>query len=164
MVAPLLASRRLMRISGVWPMDLVLSSKICMYPPAAKLLSLTRDFPPKRRRNAREDCYERVPKRYKRGRLSFVGYAQASLGSRDHRQALRPPDDETLHKVDAHARHGIQCPLVLDMFRDHTEIQAARQLDHGRDHGLIHRISGEIPDEGAVDLQIIHRQCFQRRE
>jgi hypothetical protein len=48
--------------------------------------------------------------------------------------------------------------LILDLLGDDPEIQAARQIDHRRDHRLIDRVDGQIADEGAVDLQVVHRQ------
>src|SRR5690606_21221043 len=51
-----------------------------------------------------------------------------------------------------------------DLLGDHLEIQRAGELDHGGDHGLIHRVHGEVADERAVDLQIIERQVLEIAE
>ena len=64
------------------------------------------DFPPKRGLNTIEVCYETLPDGYNAPLPAVL--ARLLERTWGYGQRLRPPDDEALHEIDAHAPRGIQ--------------------------------------------------------
>ena len=53
---------------------------------------------------------------------------------------------------------------MLDLLRDDTKLHRSCQLDHCRDHFLIHKICLQVSCVGTINFQVVDRQMFEARE
>jgi hypothetical protein len=75
----------------------------------------------------------------------------------------RPADLVSLHEVAAHVGKFTSGNAVLDALRDDGHSKVVPQVDGGaHDDGAI-GVVRHAHDEGAVDLQLIDRQCLEVR-
>src|SRR6185437_5443246 len=72
----------------------------------------------------------------------------------------RRAEMESLVLIAAEGAQELELLGGLDPLGDHFELQAVRQGDDGLDDGGIY-LALEIPDEGAVDLQLVDREAAQ---
>ena len=66
-----------------------------------------------------------------------------------------------LHVVHLEAAQDLQGGGVLHELGDGLLAQGVGHLDHGLDHGLVHAPVLEPEHEGAVDLELVHRQVLE---
>src|SRR2546423_8835612 len=71
---------------------------------------------------------------------------------------------ETLRVIDAHRLQLRQNLRPVDEFRDSLYPDDAGDLRETPYRRLIERVVDHIPDELTVNLQVIHRKCFQIAE
>ena len=76
----------------------------------------------------------------------------------------RPADQETLNAVTPHGTQNFQMLRGLHPFRHHTHVEAVRHFNNGAGDGGVVRVLGQIGNEGAVDLQRVHREAFEVAE
>src|SRR5690606_42100661 len=57
---------------------------------------------------------------------------------------LRRLDEVALHEIDAVVPQPVEVLLLLDLLRDHPELERARELDHGGDHLTVDLVRREV--------------------
>ena len=70
-------------------------------------------------------------------------------------------DPVTLHIVDSNFFEKLQGLIVLNPFRDSFELHGMSDVVDGLDHRLVNRVGKHVPDQSAVDFQVIKWNVFQ---
>jgi len=66
-----------------------------------------------------------------------------------------------LEQPDALRREEVALRLGLHPLGHHRQVQAARHRHDGLDDGRVVRVVRQVPDEGAVDLQLLIGSRFR---
>ena len=71
------------------------------------------------------------------------------------------PEEVALAVVDSEVGEDLDAFLIADEFGDGVLPHAARDLDDCGDQGAVGRVGGAMPDEFAVDLEVVKRKVFE---
>src|SRR5678810_544124 len=76
----------------------------------------------------------------------------------------RLADQVALDEVAAAAREEVALALLLHALGDDAHVERVRERDDRRDDRALLAVAGQLGDEAAVDLQLVHREALEIRQ